>query len=292
MIRDLPFVSKEEILDAYLPVQSSQSRETAFRRLRRENLISAGVALTLRGTGGKVVGRRQIYSALNRDAARLARHGFDEDARDLARAADRLEASDVMHSFMVVLQRVLAERPTESPRLVIHATAGVGKTFLFMELLREMGERNVEVHESLAQILRGMDAVRAQAASLHEIQVKLYGRVTRVEDDLAEVEVSDGRQVVMRVEELEELGLTTPGTPVAVLWERWGKGRVLVESEPAIELPNEGDVALEAAVEYDFDPFSYGEVPVTDGAASELKALLHRPGTLHVPLPVEITSRS
>lgn len=236
-------------------------------------------------------GRPHIYSALNRDAARLARHGRDEEARRFAKEADRLEASEVTRSFVTSLERLLSERSRDPNRLVISATAGSGKTLVFAELLRVMLERDASVRPAVMNIVHDVDAVRARTSSLDDIQVKVYGKVTRVLDDLAELEVEKGRRVVLPVDELDELGLSAPGTPIVLLWERWGKGRVLVESEPAIELAGVNETTSDASND-DFDPFSYGEVPVHDMAAEELTALLRRPGTLRVPRPIELVSRS
>jgi hypothetical protein len=291
-IHDLPFVSKEEILDAYLPVHGDQSRETAYRKLRRDNLISDGIALILRGAGGRMRGRQHIYCALNRDAARLARHGRDEEARKFAKEADRLEASEVTRSLVTALERLLSERSRGPDRLVVSTAAGSGKTLVFAKLLRLMLEREASVRPAVINIVHDIDAVRARASSLDDIQVKVYGKVTRVVDGLAELEVEEGRRVVLPVDELDELGLSAPGTPVVLLWERWGKGRVLVESEPAIELEGVNEITSDSSSDHDFDPFSYGEVPVRGIAAAELIALLRRPGALRVPRPIELVSRS
>lgn len=290
-IRDLPFVSKEEILDAYLPVQGDQSRETVFRKLRRDSLISDGVALTLRGAGGRVRGRPHLYCALNRDAARLARHGRDEDARKLAKEADRVEASEVTRRFITAFERLLSEPSNEPSPLIITGAPGSGKTLLFAKLLRLLLERDASVRGAVIGIVHDIDAVRARASSLDDIQVKLYGKVTRVLGDLAELDVEEGRHVVLPVDELEELGLSAPGTPIVLLWERWANGRVLVESEPAIELAGAGETPSDASPDHAFDPFSYGEAPVRGVAAEQLTALLQRPGTLHVPRPIELVSR-
>jgi hypothetical protein len=290
-IRDLPFVSKEDILDAYLPVQADQSRETAFRRLRRDCLISSGIALSVRGPSGRLRGRPHIYCALNRDAARLARHGRDEEARELAEESGRLEASESAGHLVTAFERILSAASTDRP-LIVSAAPGSGKTHLLAELFRLILERDASVHPAVIDIVHDVDAVRSRVSSLHEVQVKLYGKVTRVAGELAELDVQEGRQVVLPVDELVELGLAEPGTPVVLLWERWGKGRVLVESEPAIELAGIDETPSDSSSGHEFDPFSYGEVPVRGIAAEELTALLRRPGTLRVPRPIELVSRS
>ena len=120
----------------------------------------------------------------------------------------------------------------------------------------------------------------------------MYGKVARVLGDLAELDVAGGRQLVLPVDDLAELGLAAPGTPVVLLWERWGKGRVLVESEPAIELEGVDEARSDPSGGRAFDPFAFGEVPVRALAADELRALLRRPGMLRVPRPIELVSRS
>jgi hypothetical protein len=290
-IRDLPFVSKEEILDAYLPVQGDQSRETAFRKLRRDNLISAGIALSVRGARGRMHGRPHIYCALNRDAARLARHGREEEALRFAQAADRVEATDIARLLATSLERLLSTSSSAPDGLIIGAAPGSGKSYLFAHLFRLMLERDVSVRPAVIDIVHDVDAVRARASSLDDIQVKLYGKVARVLGGLAELDVEEGRQVVWPVDELDELDLAAPGTPVVLLWERWGKGRVLVESEPGIEFSCVEDALRGPSTDDEFEPFSYGEIPVRGGGAAELTALLRRPGALCVPRPIELVLR-
>ncbi len=158
-------------------------------------------------------GRPHIYCALNRDAARLARHGRDDEARKLAQEADRVEGSEMVRDLVASLERLLSAESLD---------AGATMVELSSRSLRVMFDHDDSVRSAVIDVVLDIEAVRARASSLDEIQVRLYGKVARILDDVAELDVGEGRVVMVPVDELEELDLSAVGTPVALLWERWG----------------------------------------------------------------------
>jgi hypothetical protein len=261
LIRDLPLVAKDAVLDAFLPVQE-ELRESAFRKLRREGLISRGIPLNLRGAHGQIFGRPHLYCTLNRDAVRLARHGHKEEARALAARSGSLEDTEAARHVAAVIEAAVQ-------------TAGVDLAAI-NRALRGLARSD---EETLRSLTSAIDAARADSPALAYIEKTIYGRVWRLEDELAEVEADDGRILLIPIEDLDESACV--GAPVALRWERWGRRRSLLESEPALALGAD-----------DFDPFTFGERPLPPAASQALLQKLRMPGMLRVPRPIEIRERA
>lgn len=85
-----PLISKGDILRAYNP--SKPNSDSAFRRLRREGVVSDGITIKPR-SGGRQRGTITAFYALNEDAAIAYRHGDHDLARKLATQSAKVEAS-------------------------------------------------------------------------------------------------------------------------------------------------------------------------------------------------------
>ena len=144
----------------------------------------------------------------------------------------------------------------------------------------------------MSGIVRDLDAVRARARSLDEIQVKVYGKVARALGDLAVLVSRADASSCCRWTNSPSLASQHPGHRLSFSGSAGARGRVLVESEPAIELEGVDEARSDPSGGRAFDPFAFGEVPVRALAADELRALLRRPGMLRVPRPIELVSRS
>jgi malonyl CoA-acyl carrier protein transacylase len=83
-----PFVDRDDILSAYRPGEPPS--ESRFRTLRRREVVSHGISLPIR-KGNRFAGQVRAYSALNVDAAVLARHGEIKQAQRIAKKAERQE---------------------------------------------------------------------------------------------------------------------------------------------------------------------------------------------------------
>lgn len=85
-----PLISKGDILRAYNP--SKPDSESAFRRLRKEGVISDGITIRPR-SGGRQRGTITAFYALNEDAAIAYRHGDHDLAAKLATQSAKVEKS-------------------------------------------------------------------------------------------------------------------------------------------------------------------------------------------------------
>jgi hypothetical protein len=85
-----PLISKSDILRAYNP--SKPDSESAFRRLRREGVISDGITIKPR-SDGRQRGTITAFYALNEDAAIAYRHGDRDLAMKLASQSAKVETS-------------------------------------------------------------------------------------------------------------------------------------------------------------------------------------------------------
>lgn len=85
-----PLIAKGDILRAYNP--SKPDSESAFRRLRKEGVISDGITIKPR-SGGRQRGTIIAFYALNEDAAIAYRHGDRDLAVKLATQSAKVERS-------------------------------------------------------------------------------------------------------------------------------------------------------------------------------------------------------
>jgi hypothetical protein len=90
MLTFRPLISKDDILRAYNP--NKPDSDSAFRRLRKERVISDGLVIRPR-SGGRQRGTIAAFYALNEDAAIAYRHGHVELARALAARSAKAEDS-------------------------------------------------------------------------------------------------------------------------------------------------------------------------------------------------------
>jgi hypothetical protein len=85
-----PLISKGDILRAYNP--SKPRSDSAFRRLRREGVVSDGITIRPR-SGGRQRGTITAFYALNEDAVIAYRHGDHDLAVKLATQSAKVEKS-------------------------------------------------------------------------------------------------------------------------------------------------------------------------------------------------------
>jgi hypothetical protein len=94
-----PFVSKGDILRAYNP--GKPESESAFRRLRKEGVISEGITIKPR-SGGRQRGTITAFYALNEDAAIAYRHGDVDLALKLSKRAAEVESSSAARELIKI----------------------------------------------------------------------------------------------------------------------------------------------------------------------------------------------
>jgi hypothetical protein len=259
VIVELPVVTATEIAAEYRPGGRMTVKAT-LRRLRERGLVSAGVSVHPRGSGGRVAGAWHLYSALNLDAARAARAEDEDAARAIVEAAERLEQASGTLEFV----RRLAE---------------LGGSASLRRRIESASSLDDDLRRSLLSVVKQTMAERNEL-SHDPPQPPRLASVTRLDETTAEVLIEglDG-SVPLSVADLEQLDSAFVGAALALRFERIGVGQILLTAAPAIKLADERDKAR-------FYPY---ERPLPDsGAPLTLVAALAAASTIRRPRRIPI----
>jgi hypothetical protein len=214
MIVERPFLTKQEILRAYDP--AGRASDAAFKRLRREGVVSAGVTIRPRRSG-RIAGRLTAYSALNRDAAVAYRKDRASLARRIAKAAARVEQSSNARRFALLATEGSPDEAQPTLHSVVCHVASLDRS-----VVDDLARKTLRLRED------------DLANALTETGVTLVlGVVARILDQSAELQASDGLSYSVPVSELATRGLAHQGEPVAVWMEGLGEGGLFTVLEPA-----------------------------------------------------------
>jgi hypothetical protein len=212
MIAERPFVTKEEILRAYDP--SGRAHEAAFRRLRREGVVSDGIRLRPRYKG-RIAGTLTAYSTFNRDAVVAYRKDARKALRSFKAAARAFETSAAANVF---------------------ATFGSGKSAHAPTVDRLMNDFSATHAEDLRRIFTELHATRKHlndsmnAAGLAAV----VGVVSGVHDNLAELVSDEGLRYTLRRSALATSRLDKTGAAVTVWTEDLGPGGLFTLVDSAL----------------------------------------------------------
>jgi hypothetical protein len=212
----LPLLTRREIAREYRPDQTV-TIESALRSLRDKGALSGGLSIELRSSGGRLGGRTHVYSSLNRDAARAARHKHFIAAVRLAKAAGELESSQAAAT--------IAARLAAGPR--IEGAADLARALSNPAL----GEAVAELHVMYARVQRELgDSTTTQ----------LGGHVLEL-DDVKALLLLDGLPAPLTVPRpmVEVVGVGAVGAPVIAIWELLPGGASLMTVEPAVDAPDD-----------------------------------------------------
>jgi hypothetical protein len=231
MITERPFVPKWSIVGSYRP-GADEHREGVFKSLRQKGLVSAGVPRSVQQRGtGKLAGQLRLYCVLNQDAARLARHGLEVDAARLVERAASIEHSK---DAAFVVDALLAHVKIVTPNYDEIVSAALASA-----------AAHDAVRKALLRVSARVDKARADSKALGTIQRTALGRVMKIHGDLVDVLLQGGRAIVLDTDTLAAHNLVRLGAPLALHWEKWGKGQAFFEAEPGIDL-GESAEALQA----------------------------------------------
>ncbi|HEV2999005.1 MAG TPA: hypothetical protein VGX16_07840, partial [Solirubrobacteraceae bacterium] len=106
-----PFVTREAVLSVLHPGELTSERP--FRTLRERGAASEGLAVPIRTAAGQILGRVQLYSGLNADAARAYRLRQVEVARELAGRATAIEGSPAAQLIRRAVASAAASLPVD-----------------------------------------------------------------------------------------------------------------------------------------------------------------------------------
>jgi hypothetical protein len=214
MLTERPLVSKREILRALDP--TGRAGESAFRRLKRDGFITAGIEVKPRRSG-RLSGTVTAFCALNRDAATAYRKQRPDLARRLAGRAAKLEASRSALALAEVAGREMA--------------AEVGDLDLDGMYVRVvLNDRRPA--DALARSVSS--ARRGLARSLSDIGVStIVGTVMGLDCEVAEIVTAEDERYTLPASSLPAESRLAVGSPISVRVELLGEGATWTVVEPA-----------------------------------------------------------
>lgn len=275
MIAERPFVSKWSIVGSYRPGGKEQ-REGVFKVLRQKRLVSDGIVQPLRDRGsGRLAGQIRLYSVLNQDAARLARHGALDDALRLVAEAGAIERGRDAGLIVGALADRAPATIENSDEILSHGLDRLAADERIRAALLRVGAR--------------VERARRRSKRLGEISQVALGRVARFRGQLAEIvlEGEDGGVVVVDVNALADHHVDWLGAPVVLHCERWGNGQSFLETGPGIAL-DEPDKTLPLSERFGF---LQRDEEVTSEAWEGVSALAAGPATIRISREVPVTTR-
>jgi hypothetical protein len=253
-----PFLTRESVLSVLRPGELTSERP--FRTMHEKGAASDGLAVPIRTPGGQVLGRVQLYSSLNADAARAYRLRQVETARELARRATDIEQSPAAQlireavAFAAInlsVDRSPAHTPPSLQRYLNMrgraAWKGLDREGLAREWLAHSDAWLVADSEDRdALIEAAMELNRAALQAREDIlsqsvvsATTFFGVVRRMDPTAAEIEGADGQTLLVPLDDLERQGLAAIGQPVAVLREVLPGGGSYSLPMPAVALGEE-----------------------------------------------------
>lgn len=257
-----PLLPKGFILAAHRP-GAAPSSDAPLRTLKHKGLLSEGVEMIVRlQDSGRLSGTARLYCALNRDAARLARHGDGRDAQRLAKKARQLETSKHCRHVVSLFNEMK------------HVRTG------WEAYLDALDDR--EFRNAVLAFATDVEEARSKDPAAERATVSLAGAVVSFRGRVAQVQASDGTAVPVDRARLARLGLNWIGAPIIIHRED-DKASLIVQLEPGVgeelrlepggELLPVGDDVPEKV-----DAYAYGGFRLRTAEASEaFEALLATP---------------
>lgn len=265
----VPFVSRDALVEAYRPAQGFS--DAALKTLKRHRLLSEGISVPLRDAGaGRMSGRLHLYSALVRDAARVARLGDEARAWRLIAAGQRIERLGASQSLAVTLGEACK---TQMPRSGFPLA---DLTDRLSALSRDRATRN-----ALIAVTRATERARASLAP--DLAIPFFVQVSKLHGSIAEVRDSHGRALRIPMQDWE---WARQGRWVAMYYEDWGRGKSFVFTEPALELSSAQREGLDPGTRA---PFRRRDDDEDDRSWAVLESLSYTEPTIRRPrrIPIE-----
>jgi hypothetical protein len=248
-----PFLTRDAILAVLRPGEVTTERP--FRTLRSHDSASAGLTVPLRSAAGQVLGRVQVYSALNADAARAYRLDDRALAQALAARAGDVERSPAARRVHEAMARVAARMPLDAAgsdapialrRYVDLQRSSSWRALDSAAMSREWLSRSVawltnsseraDLIDAVVDLDRAASEARADVIGDHcASATTFYGVIKRMDHVAAEIETDDGKMLVPR-EDLDRQGLAVIDQPVALLREQMPSGGSYILPMAAIAL--------------------------------------------------------
>jgi hypothetical protein len=256
-----PVVDRNRVVHAYKPGERVPS-EAPFRTLRGHKWASPGVRVTRRA-GRRLGGQMTVFSSLNVESARLARHGNPDAAVRVARAAAELEAGPEFAR----LQRVMAGMPIHDAERVVDG------------ILPDAGPD--ELTEALKAVARRTEQRRAEEMAGTTLAEVVAGRITEVHEGYVVLFRMNAPAAMVPRWMAVAVQRDKVGALLAMVMDRLDDGRAVVEAVPAIDVDDDADTGK-------FSPFGRGDPRVLSLTPADESLLAGQPQPLRILVPVLI----
>jgi hypothetical protein len=256
-----PVVDRNRVVHAYKPGLPSAS-EGPFRTLRTHKWASSGVRVTRRADG-RLTGQMTVFSSLNVESARLARHGNADAAARVARAATALETGPEFGW----LQRLLSDLPGHDAERVIDGVLPDGAPDALIEALKAVARRTEQLRAGELILATLAEVITGQVEEVHEgyvVLVRVSGPAAMIPRWMA---VHAQRDKV--------------GAFIALVTDKLDAGSAVIEVVPAIDVDEETGADV-------FSPFGRGDARVRSLTRADERLLAGEPQSLRILVPVLI----
>jgi hypothetical protein len=251
-------VTRAQVVGAFKNVADEDAGEAPFRTLRHHGWATSGTRVRTR-SGGHIVGGLVIYSSLNVDAARLARLGFEDEASKVAAEASKIESSRVWADMI----GLLAKGSDDDAKAAVSGATHHG---VLTSLLRTLG--------------RATERARRRHKVLETVYEITVGSVSETRPGYVVVRTIQGDDTAIPRWIASGVSRDKPGDLVALLHERLGARKAILEAVPAIDV----DVPDSKS---DYSPFDDTD-PRNRLSAQDAAFFRGKPAPLSVLVPVTI----
>lgn len=254
-----PVVSRHRVVHTFRP-GGSAAAEGPFRTLRGHEWASPGVRVTRRADG-HLVGQMTVFSSLNVESARLARHGDLDAAARVARAAAHVEAGPEFAQ----LQHILSGLPGHDAERVVDGVLPDDAPAVLVAALRAVARRTEQLRADELILASLAEVIAGRISEVHDayvLLVRLIGPAAMVPRWMAVAAQRD------RVGEL-----------LALVMDKVDDASAFVEAVPAIDLEDDSDGST-------FSAFGRGDARVRTLTRSDERLLAGEPQPLRILVPV------
>lgn len=254
-----PIVARTRLVRAFRPGETS-SKEAPYRTLRAHGWATPGMPVVAQRQG-RAEGRLTVFSVLNVEAARLARHGEKRAAVRAAELAAELEATPEFDS----LRHALASVPLRAAAGLLEGDLPVGAPGELFAALQAVARRTRK-------------AWRAEP-SLRMAAEMVTGRISRVLGEYVLVAPERGDEMAVPRWMATAAHRTGVGEALGVITDKLDGAQAMVEVVPGIEMGRPMGDRL--------TPYGRG-APVLALSSDDEHILSRPPAPLRVLVPVTI----
>ncbi len=259
-----PVAHRSQLVHAFKPGDLSTS-EAPFRTLRKHMWATSGVRITPR-SGNHLAGQFTMFSSLNVDAARLARHGNRAAAVRVAAAATDLESRSEFGFLMDILGKLSAP----DSRDVIDGVIPDDAPRELLEVLKDVARLTEKIRERELFDAHVSDFAAGRVKEVHETYVLL-------------VLMSGPETLIPRWMAAGAANSARVGSFLALITDRLSGASAVIDVLPALDISDDTESAS-------FSPFGRGDRRAFAITADDESLLSGEPQPFRILVPVTIQS--